>query len=376
MNGYFDYNATTPLLPVAQEAWIEASAKFWYNASGLYREGGFTNRKLNEARERLGELLGCEAERIVFTSGATESNNALFYSLALQTKPESTVLSSAIEHPSVREPLRVHFANRIEHLVTLPSGQVDLDNLAENLKTPQRALVTTMTANNECGALQPWREMLALCKCMGIPFHTDASQWIGKLPAHELGECDYITGSGHKFGGPKGVGFLVMKEETEALQYMRGGPQEEGRRAGTENYPSVEAMVTALEWLTPELGNIAANQAIYRQQFIAALRKELGEVRIIAEQGECLWNTVMFVTPRQDNRKWLARLSQRGFQVSNGSACSALKDGSSTVLAALGASVEEMRQVLRVSGGWNMELSDWMALADAMKDVLNDFDAS
>ncbi len=373
MNGYFDYNATTPLLPVAQEAWIEASAKHWHNASGLYREGGFTRRKLEEARERLGERLGCEPERIVFTSGATESNNALFHSLAL-SHAGSTVLSSAIEHPSVREPLQAAFAQRTELLSTQSSGCVDLDDLAEKLKKAPRALVTTMAANNECGALQPWREMLALCRNAGVPFHTDASQWIGKLSAQELGECDYITGSGHKFGGPKGIGFLVMKNENEALRFMRGGPQEEGRRAGTENYPSVEAMVTALEGLTPQLSGIASTQSSYRQQFIAALREQLGAVRVIAEESERLWNTVMFVTPRHDNRKWLARLSQRGFQVSNGSACSALKDGSSTVLAALGASPDDMRQVLRVSSGWSTELSDWLALAQAMKQVLNELD--
>ena len=369
MNSYFDHNATTPLLPVAREALLKACDQHWHNASGLYREGAMVRRRLDEARERLGELLGCETERIVFTSSATESNNSLFYSLARRVGDDAYVLSSEIEHPCVREPLRHWFGKRVAYLPTNKSGVCDLSMLPEMVDARSPALITIMAANNECGTLQPWREALAVCRLRGVPFHTDAAQWIGKLPTHELGACDYVTGSGHKFGGPKGVGFLIMRDEKEALYFLQGGPQEEGRRAGTENYPAVEAMVTALEWLTPRLPEVAAMQKTNCLRFIEALRKLFSQVRIIGEGAECLWNTVMFVVPHGDNRKWLARLSQAGFAVSTGSACSVLKDGSSVVLGALGASVEEMQRVIRVSGGWETTAADWEALAEALANV-------
>ena len=369
MNGYFDYNATAPMFPVAREALLKACDVHWHNASGLYRDGAMVRRKLDEARERLGEVLGCEAERVVFTSGATESNNALFTALARRCDGRDIIISSEIEHPCVREPLRTMLGAGVTHLSTSNSGVCDISMLSEMLKTQRVALVTMMAANNECGTLQPWRESSAICREHGVPFHTDAAQWIGKLAAHDLGNCDYVTGSGHKFGGPKGVGFLIMREEHEALHFLQGGPQEEGRRAGTENYPAIEAMVTALEWLNPQLEEIAAIQGKHRRQFLEALRHQFGEVRIIGDGAECLWNTVMFVAPHGDNRKWLARLSQAGFAVSTGSACSALKDGSSVVLAALGASAEEMQRVIRVSGGWQTSAEDWKGLSEALKSV-------
>ena len=369
MKGYFDYNATTPLLPAAREAWLRASDAFWYNASGLYREGAGVHHQLELARDRLGELIGAEPERIIFTSGATEGNNAIIRKAAKQAQGASRVFSSSLEHPSLREPLRREWGARVQELPTTVGGVCDLAGLEERLAEGPTALVTLMAANNECGSLQPWPEALRICRSQGVPFHVDAAQWLGKMPAQGLGECDYVTGSGHKFGGPKGIGFLVLRDEDEPLGFLSGGPQEGGRRAGTENYPAVEAMVTALEALTPQLGGLRQVQAGFRESFIARLRANLGPVRVIGEGAECLWNTVMFVAPQGDNRKWCGRLSQAGFQISTGSACSAIKDGSSVVLAALGATPEEMRRVLRISAGWGTTEQDWADLAEAISHV-------
>jgi cysteine desulfurase len=371
MKGYFDYNATTPLLPAAREAWLKASDAFWYNASGLYREGGAVHRHLDHARERLGDLLGADPERIVFTGGATESNNAVVRSIARRNGASSVVLSSPLEHPSLREPLRRELGARVVELTTTEAGVCDVGDLEKKIAAHHPALVTLMAANNECGTLQPWKEAARLCKDQGIPFHVDAAQWVGKLPSEGLGECDYVTGSGHKFGGPKGIGFLVLREESEPLDFLFGGPQENGRRAGTENYPAIEGMVTALETLAPRLEEVRSRQSVLRAKFIGQLRAALGSVRVIGEGADCLWNTVMFVAPQGDNRKWCARLSQAGFQVSTGSACSAIKDGSSVVLAALGASLEEMRRVIRISAGWDTTEEDWEGLAGALGNVKN-----
>jgi cysteine desulfurase len=369
MSGYFDHNATTPLHPAAREAWIAATERFWHNPSSLYREAAAVKERLEHARERLSELLGCEPGRIVFTSGATESNHAFFRAMAAKLPADARVLTSSIEHPSVRTPLRLCFPGRVDEVRSLPDTTVDLQDFHGRLEGSKPALVTVMAANNECGTLLPWREIAVACHAHGIAFHTDATQWMGKLPAHELGQCDYVSGSAHKFGGPKGCGFLVLKDEDEALCLQGGGPQESGHRAGTENYAAIEAMVTALESVTPELDETAKAQSSLRDAFAAQVCESIPGTRIVAQDAPRLWNTVMFVMPRHDNRKWLARLSQQGFAISTGSACSSGSEGASQVMLATGATPDEMRRVLRISGGWDTAAQDWSRLAGAMLEV-------
>lgn len=357
MNRYFDANATTPMLPEARDAWLEASERHWHNPSSLYRDAGLAAQRLEEARERLAELIGAEAGRIVFTSGATESNNLLFSAFIGQN-----VSISAVEHPSVREAAR-HFA-RVSEL------KVDEQGRCTSV-VPEVALVSVQAANNESGVLQPWRELAQHCRKAGVLFHTDAAQWLGKLDSSDLGLCDYVTGSAHKFGGPKGCGFLVLKSEDETIRLLRGGPQEKGRRAGTENYPAVEAMVTALEFLTNKGPQMSAKP---RNAFIAAMKASFPDLRVISEGAERLWNTVLMVMPAHSNLKWLTRLSRRGFSISTGSACSSGREGSSVVVSALGAGGDELKRVVRVSSGWWTTPADWQALASAFVETSAELD--
>jgi cysteine desulfurase len=369
MTGYFDHNATTPLHPAAREAWLAAAERFWHNPSSLYREAAAVKEHLEHARERLAELLGCEPGRVVFTSGATESNHAFFRALAARLPAQARVLTSSVEHPSVRTPLRLSFAGRVDEVPTLADTTLDVEGFQRRVNDAKPALVSVMAANNECGTLLPWLELAAACREHGVPFHTDATQWIGKLPSQDLGRCDYVTGSAHKFGGPKGCGFFVLKDEEESLCLTAGGPQESGHRAGTENYPAIEAMVTALEALTPQVERIAGVQTPLRDSFASLISDRIPGTRVVGEGAPRLWNTAMLIMPRHDNRKWLARLSQQGFAISTGSACSSGSEGASQVLQAVGATPEEMRHVLRVSGGWDTTESGWGELADAMMKV-------
>ena len=371
MPAYFDFNATTPLSDAARQAWLNANANHWHNASSLYREAGFTAQKLDAARERLADLLGCEAERIVFTSGASESNNALFASLPRDEK----VAISAIEHPSVRESARGWTQQPVLEIPVNGQGIVEPDAVLKAIKESRPALVSVMAANNESGTIQPWRRIANLCEEQGVAYHCDAAQWIGKQDSESLGRCHYITGSAHKFGGPKGVGFLVLRNEDEPLRFLRGGPQEHGRRAGTENYPAIEAMVTALESLAPSLPQIMTVQAPLRDAFVSSLREAMPELRVIGEGAPRLWNTALMVMPRHDNLKWLTRLSRQGFAISTGSACSSGKEGSSVVVTALGASGEELKRVVRISSGWHTTATEWLALAEAFRHVGAELDA-
>lgn len=374
MRGYFDYNATTPLHPAARDAWLAATERAWHNPSSLYREAAEAKERLEHARERLGDLLGCEPGRIVFTSGATESNHAFFRALASKLPGDARVLTSSIEHPSVRLPLRLGFPNRVDEIRCLRDTSLDMEDFDRCLREHRPALVSVMAASNECGTLLPWKELATVCRADGVPFHTDATQWIGKLPAQDLGICDYVTGSAHKFGGPKGCGFFVLKDEEEALCLLAGGPQENGHRAGTENYAAIEAMVTALETLTPDLDRIARTQSPLCDALVRQVCEDIAGTEVLGGSAPRLWNTVMLVMPRHDNRKWLARLSQQGFAISTGSACSSGSEGASQVMQAIGAAPEEMRRVLRISGGWDTTAQDWSRLAEAMVRVWQGLD--
>lgn len=372
MPGYFDHNATTPTAVVARRAWIEAEESHWHNPSGLYREAGEARRVLEDWREALADHLDVEdPERLVFTSSATEANNAVVGHFARNVG--GVIVTSEIEHPSVGAPASLlEKDERLRRLPTDPSsGAVELGYLREWISKGEVGAVSLMAANNETGALQPWREAAALCREAEIPFHTDAAQWIGKLPVCGFHQAGFVTGSAHKFGGGKGVGFLVLPGEELGSPFhgLIGGPQEQGRRAGTENLPGVASMVAALlERGDAVLADWSERQVRFRDDFEFRLEKEAG-VKVLAKGGDRLWNTSMFVLPEGKNVKWLARLSQRGYSVSTGSACSAGKENPSSVMMAMGLSFEEMGRVLRISGGGETGEEEWLGLAEALIEV-------
>ncbi|MEX2579376.1 MAG: aminotransferase class V-fold PLP-dependent enzyme [Verrucomicrobiales bacterium] len=369
---YFDFNATAPIAEAARNAWLETSVEHWHNPSSLYREAGAARMRLEECRESLADALGIEEpERVVFTSGATEANNAVVRYLADRT--EGGLAVSPVEHPCVDAAVKREFLpERVLEIPVEPqTGAIDFSALETWIRLDEVAAVSLMAANNETGILYPWREAAALCREHGVLFHTDAAQWIGKMPAEGLGECDFVTGSSHKFGGGKGVGFLVLPEEGKADDFrgLAGGPQEDGRRAGTENLPGVAAMVAALsERQDARLAGIESARGSDRDCFETTLSGEIGTVSLGAS-GPRLWNTSMFVLPHTKNLKWLTRLSARGFSISTGSACSAGRGNPSKVMAAMGLDFERMGRVVRVSGGWDTTSDDWAALAAAFGEV-------
>ena len=366
MNGYFDYNATTPLHPAARAAWLETTDRLWQNPSSLYREAGAARRKLEDCREHIADRIGCGAEDIIFLSGATEANNAVIAHAA--AGGFGSIAVSALEHPCVLEPAAHLFPERRTHLPVTPDGVVDLSVLEEILATQRPGMVALMAANNETGVLQPWQDALALCRRHGALFHCDAAQWIGKKPSAGLGACDFLTGSAHKFGGPKGIGFLKVPEGGRPFRSLRGGPQEERRRAGTENVPAVAAMVAAWEAVEADLATLETSRLAARRVFEERIKTVIPGVHLIAEVSDRLWNTVTLTVPPPANVKWLTRLSAQGFAVSTGSACSR-GAGASEVLVAMGLPHERSGQVLRLSGGWETTAEDWVALAKAFRVV-------
>jgi cysteine desulfurase len=285
------------------------------------------------------------------------------------------VAISAIEHPSVREAARAWLGRgRVIEIPVDDHGLVQPEALAAILQRDAPALVSVIAASNESGVLQPWQALREVCREAGVRFHTDATQWLGKLGAEELGTCAYLTGSAHKFGGPKGVGFLVMAHEDESFPLLHGGPQENNRRAGTENYPAIAAMVAALEAVLEQQPSASVQQAGFRDAFLLQMKAAFPGLRVISEEAPRLWNTALMVMPRHDNLKWLTRLTRRGFAISTGSACSSGKEGSSVIVQALGASWEELKRVVRISSGWDTSAEDWQALTEAFIEVGHELD--
>ena len=363
---YFDHNATHPLSATAKRAWLEAVEQFPGNPSSPHRIGQRAEAALQQARERLAGLLGCGADEIVFTSGATESANAVLAQFG-------DVLASAIEHPCVIEPLRSRARDRreifsdagsVRFLTSAAAGVVELPRLVG--KMPQ--LVAVMAANNETGVLQPWSEVLAVCRANGVRMFCDAAQWIGRLPAEGLGACDFVGGCAHKFGGPQGVGFLKCPADFPPM--LQGGPQEDGRRAGTENVAGILAMVAALEERESAIRDGALRGRIeWRDDFENELIAALPGVRVLGAGVERLWNTVPVILPEtpECRRRWVVVMDKLGFAVSTGSACASGKEKPSHVLTAMGVPPEEAARALRFSAGWGTTHEDWRALLEGVK---------
>lgn len=361
---YFDHNATHPLLPVAREAWLTALERYPGNPSSPHRLGNRSDQALEQARHQVAAHLGCRPGEITFTSGATESNNAIIRHLQLAT--EGNIWVSSIEHPSMHLSARRSLGSRIRPIPVTHEGRVDLDTWLPQVERDRPGAVILMAANNETGVLQPTAEVLTWCRDRGIPFVCDAAQWIGRLPATGLGEATYVSGCAHKFGGPPGVGFL--KAPTDIQPWMLGGSQEDGRRAGTENLPGILAMLAAWNYTEEQLSQEAHQIRIgWRTRFELALNERLPEVEILGKQSGRLWNTVAALLPTPDCRfRWVVRLDRLGFAVSTGSACSSGQEKPSQVLLAMGRSPEQAGRMIRFSSGWTTQESDWQALLEAI----------
>jgi cysteine desulfurase len=368
---YFDHNATTPLLPIARQVWLDATEQLLGNPSSPHRIGERAEIALNAAREKLAAFLNCGPLEIIWTSGATESNNAVLHHLAQSLDNEAEIWISATEHPCVLAGARHYFPRNHRLIPARRSGLVDLDWLETNLPARRPGALAVMAANNETGVLQPWREILSLCRKHEVPLFCDGAQWIGKEPAQGLGECDYVSGCAHKFGGPRGVGFLKTPPRGRFYPLLRGGGQEAGRRAGTENVAGVLSMVAALEHREQSLAEHSIPEKIrLREEFETRLEEAIPHTEIVARTADRLWNTVSVLMPSAEHpKRWVVKLDKLGFAVSTGSACASGTEEPSHVLAAMGYTPDEAFRALRFSSSWETTDDDWAALLDALKKV-------
>ncbi|MBE0542895.1 MAG: cysteine desulfurase [Verrucomicrobia bacterium] len=367
---YFDYNATAPVMREAREAWLEATETIHGNPSSPHAFGLAANKALTEAREKLAHFLGCHPLDLIWTSGATEANNMLMHHFAQTLDAKSEVWMSAIEHPCVHDSAKHYFGKRARLIPVTHDGVVDLEWFATEMADTRPGLVAVMAANNETGVIQPWRELHAICQTYEVPFFSDAVQWLGKLPAKGLGDCDYLSGAAHKFGGPRGVGFLKAPHKKQTNPLLFGGKQEKGRRAGTENVPIILAMLAALEVREKQLANgDNETRVVWKEKFEKLLVRQLPGSTIVGAAVPRLWNTTSALMPERGQQRWVTRLDKAGFAVSTGSACTTGKEEPSHVLSAMGFKPSQVAHVLRFSGGWETTDSDWEALGKGIGKV-------
>lgn len=365
---YFDHNATHPVSVAARAAWLEAAENLSANPSSLHRLGRRASTALENAREQLAGWIHCQPNDLIWTSGATESNNALIHHLACRTEGEIWI--SAVEHPCLIAAATRDLTSRLRLIPVTPEGVIRLNWIQDQLQRARPAAVLVIAANNETGVLQPWQQLRNLCHESGVAFGCDAAQWLGKLPGLGLGECEYVTGCAHKLGGPPGVGFLKVGDGFKPS--IVGGGQEGGRRAGTENLPGVLGFVAALADREAAMDSLPARQAL-RDDFAHFLAKLPG-VKLPAGEAPVLWNTVAaFMPPFADCRhRWVVKLDRLGFSVSSGSACSSGTEKPSPVLSAMGYPAEISDRMVRFSAGWETTASDWSGLRQAVEDVLQE----
>lgn len=352
---YMDHNATTQPTEEVVAAMTASLRTGWHNPSSIHRLGQAARQKVELARASVAELLGCRDRDIIFTSGGTEADNlAVLGSLAAQPK-RPLVVTDRREHAAVRE-VAEHLEEAGREVAWLDAddhGRIDLEAFERLLaaRADEIAVVSLMWANNETGLIQDLEAVGTRCRAAGVRFHTDAVQWVGKMPTNfaEL-PVDLLSFSAHKFHGPKGIGGLVVGRGARVEPRSIGGPQERNRRGGTENVPGIVGMGVAarqaMEWLAT--ANIAALEA-ERDAFEQRVRNVVPDVVVNHENAPRLWNTSNLGFPRLEAEALLLLLSERGVCASAGAACSSGSLDPSPVLLAGGIAAEVAHGSVRFS---------------------------
>jgi cysteine desulfurase len=356
---YLDWNATTPLRPEARAA-MAAAWDLLGNPSSVHAEGRQARKLVEEARAEVAGAVGALSQNVIFTSGGTEAN-ALALTPGLRqasAPPMQRLVVSAIEHASVLAGGRFS-PHAIATLGVTRSGLVDLDRLRTMLASGPPALVSVMLANNETGALQPVNEVAGIVHGAGGLLHVDAIQAFGKIPFYiNKMNADLVTLSAHKIGGPKGVGALVLAEGILGFEpLLRGGGQERGHRAGTENVAGITGFGAAARAAMTALNGDAVRLETLRNRLESGLRQTPGTIVFSADVPR-LPNTTLFTVPGLNAETAVIGFDLACVAVSSGSACSSGKVQPSHVLEAMGYGPELAKGAVRLSLGWSTSEAD------------------
>ena len=358
---YADNAATTKMSEAAVHTMISVINEDYGNPSSLYSIGQQAKETLEEARKTVAEAIGAEPREILFTSGGSEADNQAIRSMAEEGKKKGKthIISSAFEHHAVLHTLEKLKKEGFE--ITLldvhEDGLVRPEELEQAIRE-DTCLVTIMYANNEIGTIQPIREIGAVCRKHGIPFHTDAVQAVGHIPV-DVNEdsIDLLSASAHKFHGPKGVGFLYARKGVRLTNLIEGGAQERGKRAGTENVPGIAAMATALKDAVANMDRNAALLTANRDRLIEGLTK-IPHSALNGDAKRRLPGNVNFCFEGIEGESLLLLLDDKGIEASSGSACTSGSLDPSHVLLAIGRVHDVAHGSLRLSIGEDLSGED------------------
>ncbi|WP_343949481.1 cysteine desulfurase family protein [Nonomuraea longicatena] len=374
-SAYLDHAATTPMLPEAVAAMTEQLGRVG-NASSLHTAGRRTRRVVEESRESIADALGARPSEVVFTSGGTEADNLAVKGLYWSRGPARRVLVSAIEHHAVLDP--AHWLQRdqgadVRLLPVDHQGRVRPEVLAEELgRDPGGvALVSVMWANNEVGTVQPVAELAALARAAGVPFHTDAVQAVGHLPVSFAGSgVDALSLTGHKIGGPIGVGALLLGRGLTPVSVVHGGGQERDVRSGTLDAPAIAGLAAAVRVAVAHREHEAARVAALRDDLVHRVRQAVPDAVLNGDPDHRLPGNAHFSFPGCEGDALLMLLDAKGVECSTGSACSAGVSQPSHVLLAMGADADTARGSLRFTLGHTSTGEDVDRLIEALPAVV------
>lgn len=371
---YLDHAATTPMLPEALDAYV-ATAREVGNASSLHGPGRCARRRVEESRERIAAVLGARPSEVIFTSGGTESDNLAVKGIywARRDGGRRRVLAGSVEHHAVLDAVRWlgdHEGAEISWLPVDGQGRVRPEALAEQLDDSV-ALVTVMWANNEVGTVQPVHELAALAAGQGVPLHTDAIQAVGQVPVDFAASgAAALTVTGHKLGGPLGVGALVLGRDVACTPLLHGGGQERDVRSGTLDVPAIVSFAVAVEHAVKHQEQHAQRLAALRDELIARVRAAVPDAVLngapVDEPGARLPGNAHFGFPGCEGDALLLLLDAQDIAVSTGSACSAGVAQPSHVLLEMGADPLAARSSLRFTLGHTSTREDIDALVAAL----------
>lgn len=383
MSVYLDHAATTPMLPEAAAA-MTARLGVVGNPNSLHASGRSARRVVEESRETIARALNCRPGEVIFTSGGTEADNlalkGIFWARRAEDPGRSRILAPKVEHHAVLDPLRwlAQEAGADVELIDVDVwGRIDIEALRSSVEREPRsvALISVMWANNEVGTVQPVADVVSLAAVHGIPVHSDAVQAVGQIPVDFASSgLDALTLTGHKIGGPFGVGALILRRELAVTALLHGGGQERDVRSGTIDAPAIAGFAAACELAVKHQPQLAAEMTALRDELVAGVRAAVPEASFNGDPASApdhrLPGNAHLTFPGCEGDSLLMLLDARGIECSTGSACDAGVPQPSHVLLAMGRDEEQARSSLRFSLGHTSTAADVAELVAAIGPVV------
>ena len=349
---YLDNAATTKVKPQVLEVMLPFFCEVYGNPAAIYMPAGKAAKAVGVARQQVADVIGAKREEIYFTAGGSESDNWAIRSVyEMLSSKGNHIITTKVEHHAVINTCKYleSMGARVTYLSVDEYGMISLEELEEAI-TPQTILISVMAANNEVGTIMPLQRIGEIAKAHKVLFHTDAVQAYGHIPLDaEAMHIDLLSASGHKLGGPKGIGFLYVRRGLRLPPLIQGGGQERGRRGGTLNVPGIVGMGKAAELALIDMQEQGAKVSSLRDYLAERILDEIPDVVLNGDRDRRLPGNVSVTFSGVEGESVLILLDQRGICASSGSACSMAQEGPSHVLLAMGRTKEQAAGTIRFS---------------------------